>query len=232
MCFLSILGNSQGNISPTEIIDKSIQYHDPDHRLLKEKTWWEFTGTRPGKEDVKDKILIDLQNEHYELKSFRDNHVLQTIIKQGNILLEVNGSSDFSDEIREKYRLTVDRAHLLKNYYQYLWLMPHKLKDPGTILNNEVQNVEFFGIKTLRLRIDYEPEVGGDRWYFYFDPSSFALVGYQFYHDEAKNDGEYILLEDEYHYENIRIPKKRTWYTNKEDKLLGVDILEKFETKH
>ena len=48
---------------------------------------------------------------------------------------------------------------------------------------------------------------------------------YQFYHEESKNDGEYILLDGLEEIEGIKMPKTRAWYTNKEEKYLGTDTL-------
>jgi hypothetical protein len=48
---------------------------------------------------------------------------------------------------------------------------------------------------------------------------------YQFFHDESKNDGEYILLTGEETINNIKMPKVRAWYYNKDQGYLGTDIL-------
>jgi hypothetical protein len=50
---------------------------------------------------------------------------------------------------------------------------------------------------------------------------------YQFYHNVAENDGEYIVLSEEEVYSGIRIPKIRTWYVNKDRSLLATDKLTK-----
>jgi hypothetical protein len=76
------------------------------------------------------------------------------------------------------------------------------------------------------LKVSYDPETGSDTWYFYFNPETYALAAYQFYHDPAKNDGEYILLEGEAEVGGMRLPKRRSWYTNKERRFLGTDILQ------
>lgn len=75
----------------------------------------------------------------------------------------------------------------------------------------------------LQIKVTYDAAVGGDIWYFYFDPSSFALSGYRFYHDESLNDGEYILLENETSVGALRIPAKRHWYTHQGNRYLGSD---------
>ena len=48
---------------------------------------------------------------------------------------------------------------------------------------------------------------------------------YQFYHDEGKNDGEYILLSEMEQVGGIKMPKVRAWYYNKDDKYLGTDTM-------
>ena len=47
----------------------------------------------------------------------------------------------------------------------------------------------------------------------------------QFFREESKNDGEYILLTGEETISGIKMPKNRAWYMNKDNKYLGTDIL-------
>ncbi len=53
---------------------------------------------------------------------------------------------------------------------------------------------------------------------------------YQFYHEESKNDGEYILLTEEIEVNGIKMPKNRAWYYNKNHEYLGTDFLFKNST--
>ena len=66
-------------------------------------------------------------------------------------------------------------------------------------------------------------------WYFYFDQLTSALLGYRFFHDQSKNDGEYITLRDVAVLGELRLPKTRSWYTNEDDKYLGTDTLTSVE---
>jgi len=135
----------------------------------------------------------------------------------------LNGSSEISEEDTKAFRIDEKRAIFMRNYYHYLWAMPMKLTDPGTIIDPAVKTVDFFGKESLQIKVTYTPEVGHDIWYFYFHPETKALQGYRFYHDEAANDGEYILLDGELEAHGVKIPQSRTWMTHKDDKLLGVD---------
>jgi hypothetical protein len=143
----------------------------------------------------------------------------------GIVLNKCTDDENPSEEQINKFSLSCERANMYKNYYTYLYGLPMKLKDKGTIIHQKVTKTKFKGKDYLVLKATYKKEVGKDTWYFYFDPTTYAMKGYRFYHDESKNDGEYILLEDETVFENVRLPQKRTWYTHKEDKLLGTDIL-------
>ena len=213
------------NASPVEVISKSILYHDPDMQLIDSEVVMGFMETRPKGEDRKSTICFNIKKETFQMKNIRDGISINNQIDKGKVEILVDGKKEYSDDIMEKYRLNYERVVMMKNYYQYLWLMPMKLNDPGTIIDSEVKKVDFFGKELLQIKVSYSPEVGKDIWYFYFDPTTYAMKGYRFYHDESKNDGEYILLEDETVFKNVRLPQKRTWYTHKEDKLLGTDTL-------
>jgi len=118
---------------------------------------------------------------------------------------------------------------MLRNYYVYLWGLPMKLKDPGTIIHSEVQDTSFLEQPVYGVKVTYEESVGNDIWYFYFDKKNYALSGYRFYHHEADNDGEYISLQGEVEKDGFRLPQIRKWYTHKEGKYLGADILMSIE---
>ena len=112
----------------------------------------------------------------------------------------------------------------MRNYYDYLWGLPMKLRDPGTRLG-AVTRVEVDGEPRWRLRVTYDPEVGSDVWDFDFDPETYALAGYRFFHDEAAGDGEWIALDGEIEGRGLRIPQTRAWYMNVDDEFLGTDKL-------
>lgn len=216
------------DISPKEIINRSIQYHDPKGMVLKKEMTLNMTETRPNGSDRKSTIAFDIKGEAFEMTRIIDGIKIESELEKDKASFIVAGSKEISSDHVEKYRLTKERLVMMKNYYQYLWAMPMKLNDPGTNYNPLVKKVDFFGKESLEIRVTYDPGVGGDVWYFYFNPSSFALQGYRFYHDEEKNDGEYIVLEDEVIHKHVRLPKARKWYTHKEDKFLGADILDSF----
>lgn len=224
--FVTITTILKAQTSSDDIIKRSIVYHDPTNQLSDQKATFHFTETRPNGADRKSKISLYPKKEQFEMSRQSNGVTVITKGKKGSYTYTLDGKSPNEEEI-EKYRLNKSRSQSMQNYYHYLWYMPMKLNDPGTIIADEATIKDFFGKQALEIKVTYDPSVGSDIWYFYFDPTSYALIGYRFYHDEAANDGEYIILEGETQYKNVRIPKSRTWYTHKEDKLLGTDILTK-----
>ena len=228
--FFSITSFAQ-NLSGSELLNKAISYHDPSGN------WATFNGTLnvvmeiPEKSNRTTEIKINLPEEYFYSKASRENNTTEFILEKDSCKILYNGSEDFSEEIAKENRLNCDRANMYKNYYTYLYGLPMKLKDPGTLIDDKVELKKFKGKEYLVLKVTYDEEVGKDIWYFYFDPNSFEMEIYQFYHSKKGSkeidleSGEYILLTEEKTINGIKLPKNRAWYTNKDDKLLGTDIL-------
>ena len=233
LCFLAIvllspfIINAQADRLPDAgtLLDKAIAYHDPG------EVWGHFNGPftvvmqSPGEADRVSKIQLNQPESYFLLEVSRGESRKSYELKNDSCSLTYKGSPEFSGAIAESERLSCERARMYRNYYSYLYGLPMKLKDEGTNLDPKVASRIFKGKEYLVLKATYDKEVGADTWYFYFNPKTYAMEAYQFFHDESKNDGEYILLSGEETIQGIRMPKTRVWYTNKEAKLLGTDIL-------
>jgi len=226
--FLAISIHAQ-SITADQLVNRTIAFHDPDG-------WWDRikidmviemkTPNRPARLS---NVVVDNINGGFEISVLSNDKLLEWRV-------DGKDSCDFKVNFvaptvaqADSLNLTVDRAKFLRNYYTYLYGLPMKLKDAGTRIGDEVIETTFMGKPVLALRVTYDESVGKDIWYFYFNPSTYAMVGYRFYHDEAKNDGEYIVLEDMIIEQGLRIPRNRSWFTNAEDKLLGTDYLKEFK---
>ena len=226
--FLAISIHAQ-SITADQLVNRTIAFHVPDG-------WWDRvkmdmviemkTPNRPARLS---NVVVDNINGGFEISVLSNDKLLEWMV-------DGKDSCDFKVNFvaptvaqADSLSLTVDRAKFLRNYYTYLYGLPMKLKDAGTRIGDEVIETTFMGKPVLALRVTYDESVGKDIWYFYFNPSTYAMVGYRFYHDEAKNDGEYIVLEDMIIEQGLRIPRNRSWFTNAEDKLLGTDYLKEFK---
>ena len=221
---ITATGISQ-ELSGPELLDKAINYHDPQDQ------WKNFQGSfkvvmeSPNRPLRTSEITMDLERSYFRLDVESDGIKTSYQLERDECSLFFNGSKDFTSKEAEANRLNCERATLMKDYYTYLYGLPMKLKDPGTQLDPIVRRKKFKGKEYLVLKVTYDKDVGEDTWYFYFDPDTYAMEVYQFFHDEAQNDGEYILLSGEETIEGIKMPKIRAWYYNKDDKFLATDTL-------
>lgn len=213
-----IKANAQ-DLTATQILEKSINYHDPNHN------WESFNDSlyieliTPNEPIRKSKIKIDLKSESFYLQMVKDSDTVVYALNKEHCNLQFQGSK------KNNYELSCERANMYKNYYTYLYGLPMKLKDKGTIIHKEVKRKTLNDKVYLVIKVSYQNEVGKDIWYFYFNPSTYAMEAYQFFKNESKNDGEYILLSGIEMISDIKLPKQRKWFTNKNDSYLGVDIL-------
>jgi len=222
---MGLLAKAQ-QLSGPELLEKAIAFHDPEEMWGKFKGNMQITMQTPNSSDRVSQIQMDLPKELFALEVKKDEDEYAYILEKDNCELSLNGNTSPSKEDAQKFRLNCDRGTMYKNYYTYLYGLPMKLKDLGTQIDPKTQKRTFKGKEYLVLKVTYNQEVGDDTWYFYFDPETYAMEVYQFYHDERKNDGEYILLKGIESVNGVKMPKERALYYNKDDKYLGTDILE------
>ncbi|MFT5848846.1 DUF6503 family protein [Psychroserpens sp.] len=213
-----------------QLLEKAIIYHDPGNN------WSTFTGElfvtmeTPNKPKRERKISINLPSEFFYVQAKRDTITTAYTLDKNKCSITLNGAVDISEAQIKTYNLSCERANMYKNYYTYLYGLPMKLKDEGSIIHEIVERKTFRGKEYLVLKVSYEDTIGSDIWYFYFDPKTYAMDIYQFFKTDAKgllkpNTGEYILLTDTVIVNAIKIPKDRAWYYNKDDTYLGTDKL-------
>lgn len=223
MCSPMLIAQEE-QISGEELLNRSISFHDPNGQWQRVKMELVIDQQMPDGSVRPSNVIIDNQKGVFELSFVKDNHLF---------IWKVDGKD--STESYMDYRivtdsakantlqLTPDRARRWRNYYSYLYGLPMKLTNKGTNIDPIVQNTTFDGKPVLALKVTYDKNVGSDTWYFYFNPETYGLVGYRFFHNEAENDGEYILIEGLEIQNGMRIPMHRAWYTNKENRWLGTD---------
>jgi len=228
--FLVIISSCQNTLTSEQILENAIAYHDP------ESEWPSFNGTlnvtmeTPKQTNRESEIIINLPEDYFYVKAVRDTLKTEYTLDKGKCTIALNGKTELSKSELFSNGLTCDRAKMYSNYYTYLYGLPMKLKDPGTNIESEYEIKTFKGKEYLVIKATYDETVGSDIWYFYFDPETYAMEIYQFFKtDESGNmiddSGEYILLTDETIVSNIKMPKVRAWYYNKDDGYLGTDTL-------
>lgn len=211
------------------IIDRSIEYHDPYNKWNNLQAHINFIETRPKGETRQSSVEVDNKNGIFCISREMDKMHVQRHIVKDTCIYNIDEYEELTDKEIEHYKLNNEYTFILRNYYLYLWGLPMKLRDKGATTKNEVKQVPFNGRQAYEVSVSYDQEVGSDLWFFYFNVDSYALLGYKFYHDNGKGDGEYVTLKDYELVFGINIPKTRSWYAAKDSTFLGTDALSTFD---
>ena len=222
--------------SASDLLSRSIAYHDPQgvwstgrFELSLETVYSDMLAEERGiKESTASVSLAPSHGEFGCVLRRNGNEIEYRVLGEESTTL-VNGSADISDEERERLRLADPKMY--RDYFEYLWGMPMKLHDPGTVIDPVVKERQFDDRTALVIRVTYDPEVGSDVWDFFFDPESAALIGYRFFHDEGVVDGEHIVFSGEVvdPVSGLRLPSERAWYYNDGRGHLATDTLTELE---
>ena len=218
-------GEGGGPDSPAaQLVNRSIAFHDPEgawgSRAI-EMVWF-GTGSDGG-----ERVSVDLgfgsDESDFSLSGRYAGSSIEYEVSGEDWAATVDGDGSPDEETLARMRLDREDGVFWRSYYGFLAGLPMKIADPGARLVPEVAETTFEGRDVHAVRVTYDPEVGGDTWYFYFDADTAELVGCRFYHDESANDGEYITFEGLVEGGGLRLPRYREWYTNAGDRFLGSD---------
>lgn len=209
------------------LLDRMIAFHDPEDAWSRADLELELEETRPDGPVRSTRLEIHDGAAKTRIETQREGIDVAMDVEGDAVSYTIDGESggNVARELVERLRLGHDQMLRTRNYYTYLYGLPMKLRDPGTLVAPEVRQVEYRGRPALELRVTYDPEVGSDTWLFYADPETYELIGYRFFHDESEGDGEYIVLEGTTEVGPLFLPRERTWYTNRQDELLGTDTI-------
>lgn len=229
MMALLVLGACQPKTdSDPSLLNKTLSYHDPDQNWSTLKTRLYLSHVDKAGEENNFEIEFDNSTGYFAHISRQNGKEAVKGYADGKEFYLLDGNQEISKEDREKYQLTPKSLKWVHGFYKYLYGLPMKLTDDGVKITEAEKVEEIEGKKYKVLEVDFDPSVGSDNWFFYFEPKTLALKAYRFNHGEPTS-GEYILLEEEEVVEGIRIPKVRKWYWNKNKEYIGTDILIKSE---
>ncbi|MEL6390880.1 MAG: DUF6503 family protein [Bacteroidota bacterium] len=223
LILLSFSSVCHAQMTSEQLLNRAIAYHDP------QGLWSTFAGDfkvvmkTPNRPDRHSIITIDLVNNYFNLSVDRNGKTSFREITNQQCRYQDTDGSIITTVVTDSL---CERTVMYRNYYTYLYGLPMKLRDPGTIMTSDhPTTVNFQGKEYLTISVSYSPEVGTDVWQFYFDPETYRMEIYQFLKHGEPNTGEYILLTGEANIQGIRMPRDRAWYYNKDNIYLGTDYL-------
>jgi len=134
LCFAALapLVSFNQELTGLQLLDKAIKYHDPSDN------WTSFHGnlgitmsTPDGKKRVSD-ITINHPKEYFQVIAIKEGIEIAQTLNKGECELKLNGSTEISEEDKKTHRLTCERAHMYKNYKNFLKVINNSPTKPHT----------------------------------------------------------------------------------------------------
>lgn len=226
---LLLLGACQSEIkSDSKLLNKALAYHDPEDNWSSLKTRLYLSSADTTGQEYPFEIELDNATGYFAHISRQDGKELVKGYADGKAFFLLDGNQEISEEDRKKYELTPESLKWVHSFYPYLYGLPMKLTDKGVKVAEAGKAEALEGKQYQVLQVKFDPAIGSDNWFFYFEPEMNAMKAYRFNHGDPES-GEYILLEQEEVVDGIRMPKVRKWYWNKDNEYIGTDTLIKSE---
>ncbi|MEQ8418049.1 MAG: DUF6503 family protein [Imperialibacter sp.] len=229
LILLLLFSCDKPSLTPASLLEKSIEAHDSSNYWPQLNNRFHMSIKRDGQADRYFSVLINNPEDIFEYALQQGDSTVTQGVKQGSYYYAINGDSNLSSEAKEKYQLNNDRTLYMKEVYEYLYGIPMKLKDPGTIVDPVLNEETFNGKECWVIKVTYDPSTDGETWYFYIDKETFLLAGCRFYFDESKGDGEFIFVEGYESLNGLKLPKLKKWHWNKDSGYFRTDELLKIE---
>lgn len=213
--------------TPAELVASSREHHDPDGVWENGHFVFSFRFERPDGEASLQTVHVDNGRGRFILERTVDGRAMRASLEaDGGCRFELDGEPvPAADPFLGEREWTAERVTDYRNYYRFLWGQPMNLSEPGLLGGAQVTATTFQEQDVLTLRVQFEPPVGTDLWYFHFEPQTKVLVGYEFYKDEAARRGEYLVFDGTATGAGLSLPARRTWFQAWDDVTLGVDAL-------
>jgi hypothetical protein len=209
------------------ILDQVTNNYDPSHLWENSEIKVHIQEPRVGNPQRHTKLVLNNAEDYFEMERYRVDGVIKRILSHtGESNTFLNGKSDLSDEVIEKYRLSADRTLGHKRFYKLMYGLPMSINEGTWRKIEPAQPGEYEGKAVYRIRIELLEEMISKYWTLIVTPENYELLAIEFNHPDAPGkEEEVIKLEGEIEVNGIKIPRIRNWYIKGTDEYLGTDII-------
>ncbi len=208
------------------LVAKSQQYHDTENK------WANITFNlhiqEPRLANPTRYSIIYLNNEVGSFSIERDSNygkVVRSIDSSGVASITVNGSSSFSNRLRDELRLIESNIIRYKDFYKAIYGLPMSLNQMGGLVYSEAKSITFFEKEVFKINVTLEEGLISNNWNLYILQEDFSLFALEFVHKDK--DNELLKFESVIDIEGVRIPRFRHWYNLVKEEYRGSDIIVK-----
>lgn len=209
------------------ILSKANKVYDANNQWQHSAINIHIQEPRVGNPQRYTKLLLNNASNYFEMERQKDIGTIKRIVNEhekSEIL--VNGKSDISTEIKEKYALNLERTLKSKNFYKILYGVPMSITNELWDNIEPAQQIVFEGKEAYKIAIELKETLISKHWALLISKENYELLAIEFNHPEQpENEGEIIKFNGEYEINGMKIPRIRNWYAKGTNEYLGTDII-------
>lgn len=211
---------SAQNISSREIVEASINYHDPNRMWAKLHHDFKVQSSR-------DTLTLKLYSDQGMVEwtqKLNDGRFITAGYVSDSCFVKIDGKSIEPQGKIDNLLLDCPQIISRSNYFLYMYGLPMKLEDAQAVIDPVPEKVYFLDKEYWRIKVHYNSP-NGDRWQFYFDTDSFRFEIAQYFHSEHGDISEYIVFDSPLKVGQMVLPARHNWYLFKNRQFIGSEML-------
>lgn len=213
--------------SGEEILEKSIQKHDPKGQWSTAEFSFRIQEPRLQNPVRYSEVSLNNKTGAFELKRNREDKIASYSIDPdglANVFLNNEAVLD-STEIK-RYLLQTTRVNVYQTSYQTMLGLPMSLKKNFIEKFGTVSKENFNGKQAYKVALELKKAMFSKHWKVYFSTEDFQILGIDLVSLEDPNDGERLYFDKTIQIDQISIPRMKHWY-DLQDNYLGSDVIVK-----
>lgn len=202
---------SERPTSAEEIVEKSIQFHDPKNNWENFEGKLKFESRFHFNDSIPEILWLTFINGKNEFEYFNLDRAVHLKYNKDTCYKYSKNGSCIGYEWASRF-------------YPFMWGLPMKIKDPGVTPQSDFKSTSINGVEVWVVEVHYESE---NFWY-YFNKHNYALVALKFIKNDSSKKGEIVLLKELKKVFSMNLPTFRT-YLNLDSSLIGTNQLLEFK---
>lgn len=212
-------------LDPVQILQKSIDYHDPNGHWANTSFHVHIQEPRisnPGRYSI---LKLNRSFNSFELIRNREEHVSHHIIDSlGNSSVLLDGEKNFDSLLIGKYRLDPQRNAGYKKFYELLYGLPMSLKDFQKNIVRATETI-FNDKDSYKIEMELNESIISNHWNIYISRLNKEIIGVEIIFKDEPEKGERLYFDGKFMINDMSIPRIRHWHELHNDNYLGSDLI-------
>ncbi|MFD2566618.1 DUF6503 family protein [Pseudotenacibaculum haliotis] len=222
---LASCSSPEKQLSGKELLEKSIQYHDPKGQWSTAEFTLRIQEPRIQNPERFSLVYMNNKNGAFKLMRNRGEKIASYGVNtEGNVTVLLDNKSIEDSLAIKKYMLQPERVNIYKNSYHTMLGLPMSLNKTLVSKINTVSEANFNGVPAYKLDIELKRKVFSNHWTLYFSDKDFSLLGIDIVSLNDPENGERLYFEKSIQIGDMTMPRMKHWYDLNET-YLGSDII-------